>query len=449
MDRDAPDDCGYPCLRPAIFGQRRDRDGGALGDPFIIGQAGEYGPVGHARVAVAPAGNFLVTYSTTLRAVGTQPVIVAYAADGSLVYHGIPSDDASRASATGDVVALDNNAFVVWYKDVSNVLTPDFDLAARIVDADGTPVTDEFRVNGEATGSQWWPRVDAAEDGSFAVSWAQWEARTQLSRRGALLLTGAATSAEFRVDTYPSASKDYPSLGVGNDGAFMVAWESAYQDGSYRSIFGQLHASDDTRVGTEFAVNTYTPERDSGPAVASLSDGAFVVAWERYTQEGTDGRINRGIFARSFAASGSLRDRSFASISAMEAATSASTAIPSAASSSYGRTAPFAGSASHVIHVVPMPTETAARPQATPWSYCTEPWARLDVSSACVTRITREPRRQPMRFVCFVRRLDKVRRIARRAGNDPASKPLGLDRVCARAGSAKTRGRARLLPRPF
>jgi len=305
---DAPDDCGYPCFRPAIFGQRRGRGGGALGDPFIVGQASEYGPVWNARVAVAPAGNFLVTFSKTLRAVGKQPVIAAYAADGALVYQGIPSDDASTASGSGDVASLDNNAFVVvWYSDVGDVFTPDFNITARIVDADGSPVTNEFRVNEEMIGSQWWPQVDAAEDGSFVASWAQMEGEYTAIAARRFAPTGAATSGEFRVDTYAPASKAFPSLGVRNDGAFMVVWESAYQDGSIGSIFGQRYAPDDSRVGPEFAVNTYTPEWDSQPAVASLSDGGFVAAWVRYIQEETNGSITarrRGIFARTFATSG-------------------------------------------------------------------------------------------------------------------------------------------------
>jgi hypothetical protein len=41
-------------------------------------------------------------------------------------------------------------------------------------------------------------------------------------------------------------------------------------------------------VGTEFQVNTYTPEMDTYPSVAHLSSGRFVVAW------GRQGQINDG-----------------------------------------------------------------------------------------------------------------------------------------------------------
>ena len=51
------------------------------------------------------------------------------------------------------------------------------------------------------------------------------------------------------------------------------------QDGSARGIFAQRYASNGSRIGGEFQVNSYTTGDQAYPRVAMNSNGDFVVVW--------------------------------------------------------------------------------------------------------------------------------------------------------------------------
>lgn len=88
------------------------------------------------------------------------------------------------------------------------------------------------------------------------------------------------TGSEFPVNT-TFASKEFPAVARNTNGIALVTW--AYQrpsDGNYL-VLAQRFATDGTKLGNEFTLNTSTiPSTPrSRPAVAP--DGTFVVAWER------------------------------------------------------------------------------------------------------------------------------------------------------------------------
>lgn len=72
-------------------------------------------------------------------------------------------------------------------------------------------------------------------------------------------------------------------------------WRSSGQDGSSSGVFGQRYASNGSRLGTEFQVNTYTTGvQGDYPAVSADAKGNFVVASASYLPDGSD----YGAFAR-------------------------------------------------------------------------------------------------------------------------------------------------------
>ena len=96
---------------------------------------------------------------------------------------------------------------------------------------------------------------------------------------------------QFQVNSYTTSDQSVPSISIDTGGNFVVVWTS---DGSSAgdildtSIHGQRYAAGGAALGGEFEVNTYTPGRQNGAAVASDPSGNFVVVWASYGSDGSD-----------------------------------------------------------------------------------------------------------------------------------------------------------------
>ena len=117
---------------------------------------------------------------------------------------------------------------------------------------------------------------------------------------------GEERGTEFQVNTYTPNHQDTPAVCCDDQGNFVVVWESTLQDGENNGVFGQRFASDGTFRGTEFQINTATNDDEKDPAICCDADGNFVVVWESYA----DGS-NYGVFGQRFASNGAFRGTEF------------------------------------------------------------------------------------------------------------------------------------------
>ena len=103
--------------------------------------------------------------------------------------------------------------------------------------------------------------------------------------------------ADFQVNTYTGSSQIEAVVGRAASGAFVVAWQSANQDGQFYGIFAQRFDSAGAKIGVELQVNSYTTGTQSQPALAMNDGGAFVVVWRSgSSQDGSDyGVFGRGV----------------------------------------------------------------------------------------------------------------------------------------------------------
>jgi hypothetical protein len=85
---------------------------------------------------------------------------------------------------------------------------------------------------------------------------------------------------EFHVNTWTRDAQSGPSIASLPNGGFVVVWESYGQDGSGYGVYGQRFDADANKVGSEFRVNTWTTDTQWFSSITSLSDGGFVVVWE-------------------------------------------------------------------------------------------------------------------------------------------------------------------------
>ena len=108
---------------------------------------------------------------------------------------------------------------------------------------------------------------------------------------------------ETRVNTTTANSQSDPAIATLSDGSYVVTWDSFSQDGSGYGIYCQHFAADGSRIGGEVRVNTTTNNTQAAPTIAATDDGGFVIAWYG---EGTVGGVTDsvGIFAQRFNSAG-------------------------------------------------------------------------------------------------------------------------------------------------
>jgi hypothetical protein len=187
---------------------------------------------------------------------------------------------------------------VVWVDDLSGG-TDDSgtSIQARLFTIEGVPLGPIFQVNTTIVGDQTMPDVAADPAGRFVVAW-QSESSTGSDQSGTSIHQrrfngdGSPTGSDEQVNTYTDADQSRPRVACGGEGSCAVAWQSdgsSGDDQSSLSIQARLFDPSGTPVGTDFQVNSYTDSTQSGPAVAMMASGDFVVVW---TSDGSPGNDN-------------------------------------------------------------------------------------------------------------------------------------------------------------
>jgi hypothetical protein len=173
----------------------------------------------------------------------------------------------------------------------------------------GAAVGAEFQINVVTAGYQARPRVALDADGDFVVVWQSTTLDSGSYGVAARRFSsaGVALGTEVRVNSFTVGSQSGPAVDRAADGAFVVTWSSYAQDGSSTGVFGQRFATTGSPTGPEFAVNTYVTGEQATPAVAVDEDGDFTVTWISYLQDGS----SWGVFVRRFDSAGTPRGGEF------------------------------------------------------------------------------------------------------------------------------------------
>jgi len=185
-------------------------------------------------------------------------------------------------------VAMDANGNFVIAWDYSGVVF------AQRYNSDGTPAGTEFQVTTAGADSS--AAMDA--NGNFVIAWDSQDqfgpGRDIFARR--YNSDGTPAGTEFQVNTYTPDYQYNRSVAMDANGNFVIAWISYEQDGSSFGTFARRYNSDGTPAGTEFQVNTYTAGNQVWPSVAMDANGNFVIAWDSQYQDGDQ----RGIFMKRY-----------------------------------------------------------------------------------------------------------------------------------------------------
>jgi hypothetical protein len=165
----------------------------------------------------------------------------------------------------------------------------------------------EFQINAVTTGIQHYPAVAVEADGDFVVTWTSAFDGYGFGIFGHRFdSAGVRQGLQFQVNTHTTRGQHRSAVASESNGDFVVVWQSFHQDGEgstgFYGVFAQRFDSAGSAIATEFQVNTYTVNDQEYPRVASDSDGDFIVAWQSTGQDSTG--FGGGVFAQAFSSSG-------------------------------------------------------------------------------------------------------------------------------------------------
>lgn len=169
---------------------------------------------------------------------------------------------------------------------------------ARRYDASGNAVGPEFQVNSYTVGMQEAPAIAGTEDGGFVIAWQSYQ--QDGSQYGVYLqrydAAGQPVGGEVAVNGHTAGNQLEPAVAGLEGGGYVVIWQSQFQDGSGRGVYGQIFDAKGDAVGGEFRVNVETQHDQQRADVEGLPGGGFVVTWTSYGQDGDRGGIYQRVF---------------------------------------------------------------------------------------------------------------------------------------------------------
>ncbi|MCA9099207.1 MAG: hypothetical protein KDA36_12515, partial [Planctomycetaceae bacterium] len=144
----------------------------------------------------------------------------------------------------------------------------------------GVPLGSEFRINSFTGGSQNFPTIGMNASGDFVIAWDSQDgsAKGVFAQRYNSL--GVMQGAEFQVNTNTINDQRSPSVGIDADGDFVIAWQSYGHLGVGIDVFVQRYNAAGEAQGLEPLVNTERSGHQSSPTIGIDDNGNFVIAWE-------------------------------------------------------------------------------------------------------------------------------------------------------------------------
>jgi Ca2+-binding RTX toxin-like protein len=200
-----------------------------------------------------------------------------------------------------------------------------YGIKGRRFDASGNPVGDEFLVNQQTAGDQYYIRAAALTDGGFVVTWDSGIENTEVPKARVFDASGE-PSDEFTVTPlYPngfSVEREDPSVAALPGGGFVIVYTENYNayDGFYAGSVVRGRVYDGSPIPGEFSVDEpmraispafgfFIHEMSEGGEVTVLDDGRLLVVWEDQYRLADDSGY--GVWGQILSPSGAFEGSSF------------------------------------------------------------------------------------------------------------------------------------------
>ncbi|MDP7014793.1 MAG: hypothetical protein QGG36_03240 [Pirellulaceae bacterium] len=161
-----------------------------------------------------------------------------------------------------------------------------------------SPVGSETVANATTSGDQKDPSVGVADNGDFVVVWEGDDSDKDGVYFQRFDSSGTAQGGETLANAEEKDDQKDPVVAVDADGDFVVVWQGN-GPGDSKGVFLRRYDETGTALSGDVLVNTTTSGDQEEPAIAMASDGDFVVVWEG------DDADKKGVYLQAFDSSGS------------------------------------------------------------------------------------------------------------------------------------------------
>lgn len=240
------------------------------------------------QIAALTGGGYVVIWSANAADLSDTAITAQlYAGDGTpvgseFVIDTLGSFDFTHVSVSG----LPGGGFVVAWQDVAPGLGRY--VAAQRFDALGDPEGPAVPVT--APGAGGFPAVTALDNGGYVVTWLTDDGDGIGVHAQLYDSSDATVGSPFIVNGTITGTQTLQAVASLTDGGFVVTWTSFNTDSNFTEVFARRFDSTGAPVGGEFLVPTSSPTGDQSDAtVTGLSNGGFVISW---TQAPTFSNVN-------------------------------------------------------------------------------------------------------------------------------------------------------------
>jgi VCBS repeat-containing protein len=297
-----------------IFAQRYNAAGVAQGSNFQVNTTTAHDQ-SNPSVAVDANGNFVVVWQSDDRGslalnadfnIDMQRYNAAGVAQGGEVRVNTYSTNDQTLPDVG--MDANGNYTIVWQSEkglLPLALPPllslsDVDIIGQRYDAAGNKFGNEFTI-GSTVGSQQAPAISVNASGAFVVAWQGDQSGTIDIYAQRFNTAGTAQGGQIAVNTTIAGDQTRPDVALSDLGDFVVAWQSAGQDGNGAGIYLQQVSAAGVADGGEVRVNTTTAGDQQRPALGMDDAGNFVVVWDGNGSDSiTAATDSAGVFTQLF-----------------------------------------------------------------------------------------------------------------------------------------------------
>jgi hypothetical protein len=184
----------------------------------------------------------------------------------------LPGDQMHPAVALGS-----NGGILAWQDSVTD--GDGLGISARRINANLSGSFGIFRVNQQAAGDQESVRVALLKDGGAVFVWQGGLVGFQHIYARFMKSDGTFGTDDLLVNSYTGGHQIDPAVAVLSNGAVVVTWSSYGQDGSMYGVYSQILASNGDKVGAEFRISESTFLNQRSSSIAALSGGGFASVW--------------------------------------------------------------------------------------------------------------------------------------------------------------------------
>lgn len=264
-----------------------------------------------ARVATLNNGNVVVVWSSSGQDGNLQGIFGQLFTNAAGVYQKAGGEFQINQfvvnnQRTPAVAALSTGGFVVsWVSELQRGQST-VDIYARLFNASGAAVGNEFPVNTTLTNVCANPSLAATPEGGFAVAWSQRDvvsgntssSQFNVTQAGSFsrnswdvfvrtyAANGTAMSQPVRMNTHTYGDQYGPKLASFGK-SFLAVWLSLGQDGSQEGVYGQFLTSAAELAGVEFQANIGNAVRQIDPVVCSDNTNRFLAVWTSFSDSGS------------------------------------------------------------------------------------------------------------------------------------------------------------------